>query len=59
MSATARDLIYHMLNSDPLTRISADEALKHPWFYSETPDSHKTTPKKPEYSPKISYKARR
>ena len=59
VSATARDLIYHMLNSNPLTRITAAEALKHPWFYSETPDSKKTTPQKATYSPKISYKARR
>ena len=59
MSATARELIYQMLNVDPNARITAADALKHPWFYSERESFVKITPKKATYSPKISYTARR
>jgi calcium-dependent protein kinase len=32
ISTAAKDLIQKMLNSDPVTRISAKEALNHPWI---------------------------
>lgn len=32
ISAEARDLLAKMLNPDPVARLSATEALRHPWI---------------------------
>lgn len=44
ISPAARDLVSRMLDRNPASRISAQEALAHPWFvemlgYSPTPSS--------------------
>lgn len=33
VTKNAKDLITKMLEKDPYKRISADDALKHPWFH--------------------------
>jgi serine/threonine protein kinase len=35
-SSEVKDLIKKLLNKDPVERISAKEALQHPWFTSKT-----------------------
>ena len=35
VSRTCRDLLSAMLDQDPRKRISAKQALKHPWFNHE------------------------
>ena len=37
MSEPAKDLIRRLLDNDISTRISATEALNHPWIVSDTP----------------------
>lgn len=39
VSAEAIDLIKRLLDKNPLTRISAAEALGHPWFKDSNVDS--------------------
>lgn len=36
-SEEVKDLIEKMLKKEPTRRISAQDALKHPWFSSEAP----------------------
>lgn len=42
MSAEGRDFIQRCLTRDPSARITADEALKHPWFVKVLNDHHAT-----------------
>lgn len=46
ISANGIDLVRRMLNPDPNQRLSADEALRHPWFseYGKKRSSRLTTP---------------
>ena len=41
VSKEAKDLIKVLLNTDPQKRLSAAEALNHPWFQSITPSLYK------------------
>jgi serine/threonine protein kinase len=36
LSASAKDLLSHLLDVDPLTRYTAEMALEHPWVKGET-----------------------
>jgi calcium-dependent protein kinase len=37
-SSQVKDLLRQMLSKDPLSRISAKDALKHPWFNLPQPE---------------------
>lgn len=39
LSASAKDLLAHLLNVDPRSRYSAEQALHHPWVRGETAPS--------------------
>ena len=43
VSNDAKDLLLKMLQKDPVKRVSADEALKHPWFRSKDSVSMKSS----------------
>ena len=40
ISPEAQDLLALMLTTDPVARVSATEALKHPWIVGGADDSH-------------------
>ncbi|PFH35211.1 calcium-dependent protein kinase CDPK2 [Besnoitia besnoiti] len=40
VSLQAKDLISRLLDRHPRTRISADQALRHPWFVMHAPGDH-------------------
>jgi serine/threonine protein kinase len=45
LSASAKDLLQRLLDVDPKTRITAQEAEKHPWVRGEVaPDNYLTSP---------------
>lgn len=46
MSSNAKDLIKSLLIYDPAKRISAEQALKHPWFSEKLPKDLKTNSSK-------------
>lgn len=57
LSASAKDLLNHLLDVNPHTRYTAEQALKHPWVTGEqapkenllqSPGRIKTTPKRTE-----------
>jgi serine/threonine protein kinase len=65
LSASAKDLLSHLLDVNPRTRYTAEQALNHLWVTGEqapkenlleSPGRIKTTPKRtPEKSPKRDY----
>jgi serine/threonine protein kinase len=46
LSASAKDLLYNLLDVDPKTRYTADQALNHPWVSGRTvqPNSYLASP---------------
>jgi MAP kinase interacting serine/threonine kinase len=45
ISASAKDLIGHLLVRDPHLRYSADEVLRHPWLTLDSPQAQLATPR--------------
>ena len=61
VSASAKDLLAHLLDVNPLTRYSAEQALEHPWVIGKTAPKGNllSSPGRIKQSPALRAKANR
>ncbi|KAJ3551283.1 hypothetical protein NM688_g4792 [Phlebia brevispora] len=57
ISQTAKDFIIALLNPDPAQRLTAEEALKHPWLTTQASNEHDLTGLRDNFNPRARWKA--
>ncbi|KIP03271.1 hypothetical protein PHLGIDRAFT_130267 [Phlebiopsis gigantea 11061_1 CR5-6] len=53
----AKNFILALVTADPVTRLTADEALAHPWLTIEAPTEHDLTGLRDNFNPRARWKA--